>query len=316
MSSCTQDGSVYKICFKSCGNLYEKWRKEGRYRKLPRGDIEFSVKYSDTHKYENVCQSSPVPTVVALHGAPGTCKDYFSLSSYLKQNGVRVVVPTFPGKHSAEEKAQFVRDFLNTLSINQIDTLVVHSSTVYTGLQLCVENSPLVKSLVMLTPGIHTYDMNSTWSPFLMNVMVKSSEIPILYKILQVCGPPMLKLLRVPIRVDNYLEPLLSCTSMLRGKIPESKEKFLQLSKNKLPMLYVFSDDDTIVGKKGSYSLARLLGFSNKDVFIYDTNGNLKQIGQETPYIKVISFENGSHYVFWKYADIINQEIKNFIAKL
>lgn len=98
MSLGNKDSSECEVSFKSCGNLYEKWRKERKFRKLPKGDIDFKVRYVDTHKNISLCQESSVPTVVALHGAPGSCKDFSSLASFLQQNGARVVAPSFPGK--------------------------------------------------------------------------------------------------------------------------------------------------------------------------------------------------------------------------
>lgn len=45
-------------------------------------------------------------------------------------------------------------------------------------------------------------------------------------------------------------------------------------------MLYAFSDDDTLIGKECAYSLAHLLGCCDSDIYIYDTNGDLKQKGK------------------------------------
>lgn len=64
-----------------------------------------------------------------------------------------------------------------------------------------------------------------------MKLMVLTSEIPILYKLLQIFGPTVLQMLKVPVRADNYLDPLLSCTTMVRGNIPEVRYLSNYLSK-------------------------------------------------------------------------------------
>ncbi|GBM64236.1 hypothetical protein AVEN_167262-1 [Araneus ventricosus] len=218
-------------------------------------------------------------------------------------------------RFSDEEKAQLTKDFLAAISVSQIDALVVHSSGIYPGLHLCLDNNLLVKSLIMLNPGTYSYDMKAVRHIKFLRRIVAGSEVPVIMKILEYLGPILLKLGKVPVRTDNFLDPLLSATTMIHANIPEAKAKFLHLSQKKFPMLYAFSKDDKLIGDKCSYELANLLGVSNAEIYTYDKDGIMINEGKNCSVLKVMSFEKGSHYVFWKHADIIHRTIEDFLRR-
>ncbi|CAL1276088.1 unnamed protein product [Larinioides sclopetarius] len=280
----------HEICIKTCGNLYRKWRDEKKFRNLPSEDLNFKITYIDNGN--SALNTISAPVIVAIHGAPGSYRDFIALSSYFEQKA-RVIVPTFPGfksgciilsanyfsvykpgifRFSDEEKAQLTKDFLAAISVSQVDALIIHSSGIYPGLHLCLDNN-LVKSLIMLNPGTYSYDMKSIKNIKFLRRLVAACEIPILMKTLEYLGPILLKLGKVPVRTDNFLDPLLSATTMVHSNIPEAKAKFLHLSQKNFPMLYAFSKDDKLIGSKCCYELAHLLGVSNAEIYAYDENG-------------------------------------------
>ncbi|GFT25686.1 uncharacterized protein NPIL_343431, partial [Nephila pilipes] len=81
------------------------------------------VKYVDTgHQGKGAFK----PTVISLHGSPGTYKEFNAITANLCKKGVRVIAPNFPGtehahpsvfRHTPEEKAEFIRDFLRALRV-------------------------------------------------------------------------------------------------------------------------------------------------------------------------------------------------------
>ncbi|XP_035220219.1 uncharacterized protein LOC118193265 isoform X2 [Stegodyphus dumicola] len=217
-------------------------------------------------------------------------------------------------RHSDEEKTHYLQDFLKAIAVHQVDLLICHSSSIYPGLILCLdENGPNVKSLVMLNTGTYHLGMKYFKS---MKMMVTATETPMGMKIMEICAPFIMKnIVKTPVKVENFLDPLLSATTMVHGNIPKAKEKFLQLVSRELPILYAFSEDDRLIGKKWSLELAYLLGAADSDIFQYDKDCNLKQRGNESSRLKVMSFERGSHYVFWKHPDIINNAIADFLFK-
>lgn len=110
----------------TCVNTYagkrDTWSKRYLFRSCPRDGIDLDLRYIDTMPSadNSVAQSSP--TVLLVHGAPGSHADYASLIVRLSQDGVRVLAPTFPDvsytirtqtfRHTTEEKQELLHDFL------------------------------------------------------------------------------------------------------------------------------------------------------------------------------------------------------------
>ncbi|GFY52062.1 uncharacterized protein TNIN_290751 [Trichonephila inaurata madagascariensis] len=300
------------------------WRKEKKFKSLPNGDLNFTVPYIDNYESNVLKSKSSAPVVVAIHGAPGTCDDFDGLASYLQQKA-RIIAPTFPDfsiyppgvfRFSTEEKTQFLKDFLAKISVSHIDALVVHSSGIYPALRLCFDESLRIKSLIMLNVGTYTFDMKATRHMKTMHKIVAASENPVLLKILQIIAPTLFKMAKLPVRIDNIMDTLLSATTMVYADVPQSKEMFSQLSLKGIPILYAFSKDDKLIGDKCCYDLAYLLGASDADIYSYDKNGIIMHTGRESSALKVMAFEEGSHYVFKKHANIIHKAIEEFLDKL
>ncbi|GIY74591.1 uncharacterized protein CEXT_146721 [Caerostris extrusa] len=87
----------HEICIKTCGNLYRRWREEKKFSNVPNGDLEFKVKYIDINQNPVLKSRNSVPVIVAIHGAPGSYRDFSGLVSHLQQKA-RIIVPNFPGK--------------------------------------------------------------------------------------------------------------------------------------------------------------------------------------------------------------------------
>lgn len=86
-----------QIEIQTCGELYKTWKREKMFRKLPVGNLIFNVSFIDTRPdFPNKYKENP--TVLALHGSPGSWKDYTLLTSFLHERGYRVIAPSFPGK--------------------------------------------------------------------------------------------------------------------------------------------------------------------------------------------------------------------------
>ncbi|GFS48991.1 uncharacterized protein NPIL_240181 [Nephila pilipes] len=324
LSSKSNSFREYEVNIKTCGALYRKWRTEKKFKSLPNGDLNFKVTYIDNYESSILKSKSSVPVVVAIHGAPGSYNDFYALASYL-QHKARIIVPTFPDysyykpgvfRFSAEEKAQLLKDFLTAISVSHVDALVAHSSGIYPALRLCYDDNLTIKSLIMLNVGTYTFDMKSTKHIRIMGKITAASENPILLKILQILAPTLFKMIKIPVRIDNIMDTLLTTSTMVYADIPQAKERFSQLSQKGIPVLYAFSNDDKLIGKEVSYELAYLLGASDADIYVYDKNGIMMHTGRENSILKVMSFEAGSHYVFKKHADILHKSIEDFLDKL
>lgn len=99
------DYPVKTIEVKVCGPLYAELRdKKTSYRDVPEDGILVKIEYADTvHTYDasgnEITRESP--TVLCLHGAPGSHRDFKHMIKHLQQTGHRVIVPNFPSKCSS-----------------------------------------------------------------------------------------------------------------------------------------------------------------------------------------------------------------------
>lgn len=142
------DKQKRQLKFKTCADVYDYWRTcKKRYAKAPKDGVEFEIDYIDTGSLiqQNQQAGNRPPTVLALHGAPGSYHDYALLIHHLSQQNVRVIAPNFPEyvatvktkvlfRHSADEKAAYLRDFLKAINVNTIDLLISHSSAIFPSL--------------------------------------------------------------------------------------------------------------------------------------------------------------------------------------
>ena len=82
-------------------NLPEDIRRARRevfiFRRCPPSGVEMDVEDVDTHVDRN-SKKEDVPTILAVHGAPGTHRDFAQLIEHFAAKGVRVIAPTFPSK--------------------------------------------------------------------------------------------------------------------------------------------------------------------------------------------------------------------------
>lgn len=87
---------------KVCASLYNSWKsKKSLYRNTPEEGIPVKIEYADT-----LCSfdasgreiGSSSPTVLCLHGAPGSHRDFKYLIKHLQQTGYRVIAPNFPSE--------------------------------------------------------------------------------------------------------------------------------------------------------------------------------------------------------------------------
>lgn len=131
------------VKLKTCADVYGHWRAYKRtYKKAPQDGVEFQIDYIDTGLALDEATRSQAPIALALHGAPGSYHDFALLIHHLTQQKVRVIAPNFPEyvatvktkvlfRHSADEKAAYLRDFLQAIQVNKIDLLVSHSSAIF-----------------------------------------------------------------------------------------------------------------------------------------------------------------------------------------
>lgn len=128
----------------TCSQLREELQKNNPklYRNIPSDGLNLSVEYVDTFDVR-FHTSDNMKTVVAIHGIPGYHHHFQQMIDFFsrKDSNVRLIVPNMPDFkhtrqtmafwHSNRERAQFIRDFLRTLNVSQVDCLVSHSAGIH-----------------------------------------------------------------------------------------------------------------------------------------------------------------------------------------
>ena len=69
----------------------------GYWHERPEG-VQMNVTYIDTASDMTFWEARHMPTILAMHGSPGTHKDLLPIVEPLAEMGARVIVPNFPGK--------------------------------------------------------------------------------------------------------------------------------------------------------------------------------------------------------------------------
>lgn len=86
---------VSSVIITTCASLYQKRALKKPLYGRARNGLTIEVEYADTL---SLCSGPDVPTVLALHGAPGFHDDFKPFLEYFGARNVRLIVPAYPGK--------------------------------------------------------------------------------------------------------------------------------------------------------------------------------------------------------------------------
>ncbi|GFX09531.1 uncharacterized protein TNCV_2028971 [Trichonephila clavipes] len=84
------------VSFYSCENIYEKWKKQRKFFRIPKSGIFANIHYVDTSEPKSNNDGIQPLTVMCIHGIPGNYGVFSHLIKALADKGVRVIVPNFP----------------------------------------------------------------------------------------------------------------------------------------------------------------------------------------------------------------------------
>lgn len=316
---------------RTCGALYQKWRKERpAYRNAPADGIEVDVRFVCSAMSAD--QSSFVetgrPLAVLLHGAPGSYRDFSeNLTPRLLRCGVDVLAPNFPDMafslrnkfywHTVEERTTFLRDFFKKLGVRRIDTLVSHSASIYPSLRLLVENgdAPTINSLVLLAPSSHVTP--SILKPVWMTELIfRAYRNPLLRPLVSALVLFMSYSGIVPVK-PVVQDLLLSLTTYKLSGFDKDGERLVEsVAVKQIPTLVAISENDRLLGYNVLMAVCTVLGASPKDLWRYGKEGQLLAAGTSGSWLKVLSFEKGSHYPFVRHPDICADEIIQLLQRI
>ncbi|CAG2113591.1 unnamed protein product [Medioppia subpectinata] len=320
---------VKHVKITTCGQLYERWKEnKPLYERAPKNGLTLDVEYADNLSLLNWdSDSCDTKLMVCLHGAPGSHSDFEAVIQHMTRLGVRVIAPNFPDysvtiktdifRHSAEEKTEFIKDFLRAIGINRIDVMIAHSSAIYpTTMLWCDQKGPRIESFVLLNPGGHRRikAMRPVWYT---EGGVKVYQNKWGRTLFQIFGTAFLNITKtVTVKADNMNNVILSASTMRYSRFKQLEEKLIKLRESKIPVLLVFSENDRLIEKEIFYEMAEILGANEDNISIYDENGCLEKDGSVDDTIKVVSFRSGGHYCFLKYTNVVNKACDQLLRTL
>ncbi|XP_015903276.1 uncharacterized protein [Parasteatoda tepidariorum] len=305
----------------TCENIYNEWKKDGTFYKIPESGVFAKIDYIDTGVNKTAFEKPP-KTVLCIHGIPGNYSVFNHLINDLSNEGVRVIVPSFPAslylpgkhkkelfRHTVEEKTQVFKDFLKAIDVKNLDAIISHSSAVYPALHLVLDPDLKVKCQVLFNTGGHkkTVAMRPYWIVYSCSYLYLTN---LGRKIVQLTGKFIMKwILKTPIKDDNLDGVMLLAITMVFSKYKKARTLMAEIAEKEIPTLFCFSEDDKVVERNLSYEVVGIFGAFKDNINYYDENANLITKGEDFSWLKLLSFKEGSHYVFRKHSEVCNKEV-------
>ncbi|KAI1304183.1 hypothetical protein HDE_01853 [Halotydeus destructor] len=318
--------SEFRDCVKKtkvqiCGDLWAQYKGLGRkrYRDAPPGGLTTEAEY-----FDNGCLvGHSSPTVLMVHGSPGSYGHFSSLIKQLTKLGVRVISPNLPTmaltkehkhfRHSPQERLEYVKAVLNEASVQSLDLLACHSSGTFTGLRMFGDvQCPTPRSLALFNPL--GYEVTLPMQPYWWSRgFIKSWQRPSIRFLQEKVGVPLLVKLGNPF-AGNKLEDIVLGGHCLHYNDRQQFKQILEdLVKTKIKTLVVMSDNDSVMSRKMNENVLRTLSVNDNDVTVYDNDGQLELLGQNVGAVRVVRTRKGGHFSFLKYPDLINPVTINLI---
>lgn len=322
------------ITVTTCADLYKSWRGTRRgYSSAPTNGLPVPVSFvhtgmdrseraGPTPAAQTEVGPSRRPVVVILAGAPGSYRDFVHLIPFLDRQGVDVVSPAWPDLafsrqsgcwwHSSAEKTDLALDFLRAVGVTECDMLVAHSSGAYPAMRLiCREDGLKVKSLTLLAPAGYS-QINVMRPDWFTSLLGRLYQQPLTQRMVNAVALAFLVATRHPLRrdIDNVL---LAMKAMLYADKAQFKKDAEEVAARKLPVLVAISDNDKLIDLPVSLETVGILGGSPESTWYYDHDRQLKKRGNGNGPVKTLRFEKGTHYLFTRCADVINQEILDLL---
>lgn len=270
------------IALKTCGKFYGANNKRFLYRNGTSDGITVNLKYLDTNP-----SGSNIPTILAVHGAPGNYNDFSDLIERLTSSGYRVIAPNFPNMtltdetrtfyHSTEEKYELLTDFLAAIEAPSFDLAFMHSSGTYPTMKLWNDKPGSMRSLLWINPAGHRRirAMRPEW---FINNLARLNTVPIGRWFYQNLGYIIAKAARVKVNTskEHADNAVLACLTMYFAGIERLATYAEALKLTKTPTSFFYSDRDKLVECEIFRELVQMLGASDENVNITSQDAVVK----------------------------------------
>lgn len=292
-------------------------------RYIPKGGYPIKIDYIDTKPEAKNNENEDFKTIVLLHGTPGSYYDFFR---FIVDFGTkyRIICPNFPNFnhtietgvfwHSAEEKSEFVADFLKDLNIKKVHCLIAHSLAAYTASYLWIycnnDNYFKLNSICLLSP-IGKYQFSSLQR--LSMKMISQLSRLLAFRIIP---SGWLNLKKSPIQ-NIFSNNDLAAWKILTENLSNYKNYHIRLKvlhSMKIPTLFIFCSNDKLYSPLIYYDQLYQLQVDNNDFDIYEQyENNLIQKSENNSWIKVVDFRSGGHYMHSTHSYLIHSYIDELL---
>ncbi len=324
----SKESNVFHMKLKTCQELYNKNRQsltKWHLRSGPKLGIEVNVEYVDTKPNDPKSR-----TLVALHGSPGSHEDFRQLIRHFGHR-FRVIVPNFPDFslteetnyfwHSAEEKAQYIRDILKELNVSEIDCLISHSAAIFPTSYLWLKDNELnkglvIKSLCLLSPPGPKW---INWKNKInLCIFINISRFKIIRTFLQsIWSERLTYFFGTKNRIANYDRLALLWSTVYMSETNSVAQRLKMLSQLKIPTLFLFTYRDKLFNKEIFYDELRILGADRNNFEVYEEHENiLIQKAKNDDWLKVVNIRSGGHYCFVTHSKLVHKYIEELLEKV
>lgn len=304
-----------------CGKLYQTLKDETTYRDAPIEGVSVTAKYFDN---QHLLSSEPKSTLLMLHGAPGSHKDFEPLINRLSEKNHRIIAPDFPGlelsrvtnymyRHSPEEKSDFTKELLKQLGIREVDMVISHSSGSFTAANLATGSCPRIKSLGLMNPV--GFELIPQMKPYLLwrslFVLLSGGYERLVVKIVETA----MKMKSNPFSVEDLEGAIEGGIAQMNVDREKLRDQISEIRNSSLPLLYVYSENDRVMTRSLNKQLIQSLGKDESNADVYDRTGRLVSLVSSDGSPELIQFSNGGHFTFKKSPEIVSEAINNFLEK-
>ncbi|CAD6185270.1 unnamed protein product [Caenorhabditis auriculariae] len=297
-------------------------------------EVETDCVYLDTHAGST---TEPVGTVVAMHGSPGSHKDFKYMKPLFEKNNVRLIALNFPAYGYVEgdiqnsntnfERNEYISACLKALKLKSSKNLILlgHSRAGDNALQLADELTnegwPITAALLVNSTGLEAHRGISkrfgvikffTWLVLLQKKWIDFWIHPLL----EFYYNNVVKL-RVPSAkvAAASLPPLLTFAFEKQRKTVDSVRK-----KPQIQVLYAFSGNDFLIEERISRDFAKAFG----DMTVYTTTNDKEEVEKTTRTVEKefsqgckhvgVCFKNEGHFLQKHHADFLVRAILSLIS--
>lgn len=312
------------ITVHACADLFREWKRtRPGYKYVNEAGVSVPLTYIHTGLDRQAGPDAPV--VFALHGAPGSYREFDSLVPVLDAQGASVVVPTLPDLtfsmktqsfwHSVEERTDLISKFLKAINIREIDMMVAHSSSMYPMLQLAMHDPEIkIKSLVFIAPsGCRTIRQLSPY--WIMKGFDNWFRVPWLQKFMCGLAVYIVRVLGKP-NNNEMKGTIVSMITIMNSRYDEAGPMVCEIKRRGAPMLMLYGEGDKLIEREVSEEMAAMMGVRPALMRVYrgkdDSEVVQEQGGKLDGNCEVVCFKQGTHYAFKKYPNVFNDVILNF----